>query len=81
METKNYCEPIKTFEEAMQYSSIQYHNAKYHKFTNKYSCVNEKYDCHVYGNKELNPRTSYSVNNVPKTLVCHDMKGGYLHDK
>ncbi|KAK9500301.1 hypothetical protein O3M35_001587 [Rhynocoris fuscipes] len=27
------------------------------------------------------PNDKFSRNNVPKTLYCHDMAGGYLHDK
>lgn len=81
MEQKEYCEPIKTYEEALQYSTIRVTPAKFHKFPKDgYSCTNFAFDCHIQS-EEIDRRKFLPQIKVPKTLVCHDMKGGYLEDK
>lgn len=41
---------------------------------------NVKNDCHVE-EKEFGPQLRLDCHLVPRTLICHDMKGGYLEDK
>lgn len=37
-------------------------------------------DCHVESNQFI-PKPRLDCHSVPHTLVCHDMKGGYIEDK
>lgn len=46
----------------------------------QYVIKNEPSDCHIksescYSSPRLDARS------VPRTIVCHDMKGGYLQDR
>lgn len=80
----NVCSPIKTTSEL--WACLQnppswiYRIVDRHPRSN-FVIKNEKNDCHISDEAKVASKPRLDRNSVPRTLVCHDMKNGYLEDK